>query len=429
MQFYKNNHMYLKGTVTLNLTEAITNNGMSPVVDKVLMLRHGEAFAMAVAPKTAQLDTIYAYCETIGHSFSIRDGGIESASTTIEYSRGHVGVAKDALLTDTLVPLRDPVSVKAPAASTKAPAESNCVVTSTYGPSGKLPKDQRAQIGIRIYATMRAAGYSPALAFALAHQASFESGWQPDAVRWCRAPEFATDIGLFQINYASIGRGVASFAGGKPANTRFSTKFNSAEHWDASDPYLNCKRIIDVLKKRGITPGDTFKSPKEAYHAVWFDSGLTSGAGKPDLYKKRDDKGDETYIEDRVFVKGASWSANAATFTTQSPHKITYFNNITVKGVTPAGYNLTGTAKSSSTATTLVIPVPTNPGAYVSGGTISTKAWDDPTFTDRYRSAEGSFSAPYGTLSQVDYFKTQGSYDKLGVDQGIFKLLSLRFKT
>jgi hypothetical protein len=109
MQFYKNNHMYLKGTISLNLTEAITNEGISPVVDKVLMLRHGEGFAMSLDRK---LDVIYGYCETIGHTFSIRDGGIEAASTTIEYSRGHVGVSADALSRDTLVPLREPVAPK-----------------------------------------------------------------------------------------------------------------------------------------------------------------------------------------------------------------------------------------------------------------------------------------------------------------------------
>jgi hypothetical protein len=429
MQFYKNNHMFLKGTISLNLTEAITNEGMSPVVDKVLMLRHGEGFAMAVAPTAAQLDTIYGYCETISHSFSIREGGIESASTTVEYSRGHVGVSKDALITETFVPLRDATAVKAPtapSAPTKQPGANNCVVESTYGPR-KLTSPERVQIGMRIYATMRAAGCSPALAFALAHQASFESAWQPDAIRWCRRPEFATDIGLFQINYAGVGMGIASFAGGKSADTRYSTQYDPSKHWDASDPFLNCKRVIDTLRRKGLL-NDKFKSPKEAYHAVWFDSGLTSGAGKPAEYNKRDSKGDELYIEIRAFVKNATWLSGLAEYTTDRQHLITQLKGIVIKDVVPAGYNVTKTAKSPISGNIITLPISTNPGPYVSGGAVGTKAWDDPTFTDRYVAAEGSFAAPYGTLSQVDYFKIEGSYDKLGVDKRIYALLSLRFK-
>ena len=432
MQFYKNNHMFLKGTLSLNLTEAITNEGMSPVVDKVLMLRHGEAFAMTTPATTKQLDTIYGYCETISHSFSIREGGIEAASTTVEYSRGHIGVSKDALITETFVPMRDAVaaanSVVAPSAVQQAqPAANNCVVESTYGPNGKLSSPQRAQIGIRIYATMRAAGCSPALAFALAHQASFESAWQPDAIRWCRRPEFATDIGLFQINYAGFGMGIASFAGGKPAHTRYSIRYDASKHWDASDPFLNCKRVIDTLRRKGLL-NDKFKSPKEAYHAVWFDSGLTSGAGNPAEYNKRDSKGDELYIETRAFVKNATWLSGFAEYTADRQHQITQLKGIVIKDVVPAGYNVTKTAKSPISGNVITLPISTNPGPYVSGGVIGTKAWDDPTFSARYTAVEGSFSAPLGNLSYTDYFKIEGSYDKLGVDQGIFKLLSLRFK-
>jgi hypothetical protein len=103
MQFYKNNHLFMSGNIGLNLTEAVRSRDNSTVFDKILSIRPGEIIALSLDRK---VDTFYAYVDTIQHSFEVKDGGIETARTSVAYSRGHFGVSDDALAKEVKVPLR-----------------------------------------------------------------------------------------------------------------------------------------------------------------------------------------------------------------------------------------------------------------------------------------------------------------------------------
>jgi hypothetical protein len=421
MQFYKNNHMYLKGTITLNLTEALKDRNSPGLTEKVLNLQHGQPFALSLH---RDMDVIFGYCESISHTFTIGDGGIEAGLTTIEYSRGHVGVAAEALRDDVEVPIRPAAQQKSSTPTTSststASSKNNCTVVSTYGPA-KSNKALRLDAGVRIYATMRAAGFSPALSFALAHQASFESGWDPDAVRWCRKDEFATDIGLFQINYAGMGKAREGFQDKKPADTRYSSRYDSTKHWDASDPNLNCQRVIYGLKKLGFEANKKYKSLEEAYHAVWFDSYLTSGQAKSGLYDFRNNKGKTLYVEPRRYLVGASWADGKATYNMTGAVSTPFPRGVIVTGCNPSAYNVTGVGTLSSDKKSVTVSMTTNPGVWILGGLLSTKPWEDSTFTDRYESLDGIFNP------NNNYFTDTRTNDKLGVADGIIKLLAQRF--
>ena len=66
----------------------------------------------------------------------------------------------------------------------------------------------------------------------------------------------------------------------------------------------------------------------------------------------------------------ATWLAGEVTATTGAAHGIAPGQYFKVVGVSPATYNGTFIALPGTTGTTLVYGVPTNPGSYVSGGTI-----------------------------------------------------------
>jgi hypothetical protein len=429
MQFYKNNHMYLKGTVSLNLTDALRGSETSDYVGKVLSLQHGQGFVLKVHK---DMDTIVAYCESISHAFVINDGGVEAGSTTIEYSRGHIGLASEALAKDVDVPIRSaPEQQTSTPTTTPVKKKDNCVVVSTYNPLKKdtakkaAYREFRINTGIRIYATMRAAGFSPALSFALAHQSSHESGWDPDAVRWCIEGVSASDIGLFQINYAGLGLPKEGFQGNKQANTTKSTRFNPTLHWDASDPKLNCLRVIKSCKDRKLEASKEFDSPDNAYKAVWFESGLTSGAAKQAEYTKRAKKGLDTYLEYRADIVSASWSSSNKeilyTFNNYVTAQKTFFK---IYNCNPSTYNLDKKRLTlSSSFNNFTSKYGTDPGTYVGKGILSSYAWYDPTFTTRFLLEE--VESDYNPNN--DYFKDSRSYSQLGVPDGIIQLLSLRY--
>lgn len=73
-----------------------------------------------------------------------------------------------------------------------------------------------------------------------------------------------------------------------------------------------------------------------------------------------------------VTVTAATWAAGAATFTTSAAHGIKPGTQVMISGATPAGWNGTFTAGAGTTGSTIVVPMPTNPGAYVSGGSVAT---------------------------------------------------------
>lgn len=68
-------------------------------------------------------------------------------------------------------------------------------------------------------------------------------------------------------------------------------------------------------------------------------------------------------------VSAAAWAANAITFTIGA-HTLQPGMQITVAGILPVGYNGNYTI-SGVTGTTIVVAQATNPGAYVSGGTLT----------------------------------------------------------
>lgn len=70
-------------------------------------------------------------------------------------------------------------------------------------------------------------------------------------------------------------------------------------------------------------------------------------------------------------ITAATWATGQATFTTAAPHGLTTGSLVTISGVNPAGYNGTFTAAAGTTGSTIVVPMATNPGTYVSGGSAS----------------------------------------------------------
>jgi len=70
-------------------------------------------------------------------------------------------------------------------------------------------------------------------------------------------------------------------------------------------------------------------------------------------------------------ITGAVWAAGFATYTTAVPHGLLLGQSVTVVGVTPSGYNVTGIIVAPFTPTTFTLAIGVNPGPYVSGGSIA----------------------------------------------------------
>lgn len=70
-------------------------------------------------------------------------------------------------------------------------------------------------------------------------------------------------------------------------------------------------------------------------------------------------------------ITGASWSAGVATVTVASTFGLRVGEEINVTAVNPSGYNGSKLAITALTATTASYAVTTNPGAYVSGGSLA----------------------------------------------------------
>lgn len=106
MQFYKNNHMFSTGVAHFNLLDAtqLKPSANQTLLDKVLYLKQGETVAVRL---TDSYEMFYLYAETVTHTFQISNNNVISASTAINYSRGHLGVMRDALVDAVEVPLRD----------------------------------------------------------------------------------------------------------------------------------------------------------------------------------------------------------------------------------------------------------------------------------------------------------------------------------
>jgi phage tail sheath gpL-like len=98
-----------------------------------------------------------------------------------------------------------------------------------------------------------------------------------------------------------------------------------------------------------------------------------------------------------VAITTATWTAGQATYTTGTPHGFAVGAPITVSGVSPAGFNGNFTTLTGTTGSTIVVAMPTTPGAFVSGGSVSgpTGAQD--------------VATPIGSQAQADAAYGQGS--------------------
>ncbi len=107
MQFYKNAHLYSSGQIQLNLLDAreLKQSSAQTFADKVLYLKPGETIVMVLGDRQ-KVDEFYAYAETITHQLQMNNGGVESAATTVSYTRGHFGVEVDALVDAVQVPTK-----------------------------------------------------------------------------------------------------------------------------------------------------------------------------------------------------------------------------------------------------------------------------------------------------------------------------------
>jgi hypothetical protein len=117
MQFYKNNHLYGSGTVDINFGQAVRiSEGKDALsVDQILKLKPGEIIELDLPEK------YYAYAETIKHVFSIAEGGVESASTSITFTRGHFKFPEDFLAQTVEVPISATQSAEADRDSANRP--------------------------------------------------------------------------------------------------------------------------------------------------------------------------------------------------------------------------------------------------------------------------------------------------------------------
>lgn len=71
----------------------------------------------------------------------------------------------------------------------------------------------------------------------------------------------------------------------------------------------------------------------------------------------------------RVGISHIYWTAGVATVITSTPNTFVTGNVVSIVGAVPVGYNVSAMATISN-PTYLTLPIPTNPNAYILGGTI-----------------------------------------------------------
>lgn len=75
-------------------------------------------------------------------------------------------------------------------------------------------------------------------------------------------------------------------------------------------------------------------------------------------------------------ITGATWTANTATIIVAN-HGFQVGDEINVKGMTPTGYNTTGSTIVATTSGSITYAVASDPGAFSSGGTVSGYIYDN----------------------------------------------------
>jgi hypothetical protein len=71
--------------------------------------------------------------------------------------------------------------------------------------------------------------------------------------------------------------------------------------------------------------------------------------------------------ETPVTITGATWANGVATYTTSAQHTLAVGDKDVVSGITPSGYNGTFIVSAVGSPTTFSVPMPVNPGTWVSG--------------------------------------------------------------
>lgn len=123
---------------------------------------------------------------------------------------------------------------------------------------------------------------------------------------------------------------------------------------------------LTALSQKIITPGykqTSFAAPGESqgWHIPFWAAALYGAAGN---------------LSTTLAITAASYSAGVITYTVSGPHNLSTFAQVvTVAGITPSGFNVTGALVTGSpTATTFQVAA-ADPGAgYTSGGTVTVAA-------------------------------------------------------
>ena len=101
-------------------------------------------------------------------------------------------------------------------------------------------------------------------------------------------------------------------------------------------------------------------------------------------------------------INAATWTTGNATITTSAAHGVAVGGKVTISGVNPVGYNGSYTAGTGTTGSTLVVPIPSNPGTYVSGGTVYVS-------TGAVGTAVPNVPIPIGSQAMAEEFFGPGS--------------------
>lgn len=125
-------------------------------------------------------------------------------------------------------------------------------------------------------------------------------------------------------------------------------------------------------------------------------SGGTSGSGQWDLTSL------ETAPANTFSVSGAAWSSGVATLTVASTRGLRVGEEVSVSGITPAGYDTDRAEITALTSTTISYAVSSNPGAYSAGGTITREAsHNTSTWKQRFYWTETTASGTTYVLAQL----------------------------
>lgn len=135
LQFYKNNHLYGEGEVTINFRDAVLfgETEKETVGIRFFGIKPGEVISLDLSGKGAPY---YAYAESVRHTFSIDTAAVLTGSTSISFSHGHFGVGQDTLASATKVPIK---RVAEETAATPPPTQSPPQNPTTQQPTATQP--------------------------------------------------------------------------------------------------------------------------------------------------------------------------------------------------------------------------------------------------------------------------------------------------